>query len=401
MAWWSRLLERRSNPQWTLSELQSWGDMGLGSGPTASNHTVTPENALTVPAVFSCCQVLAQDLARTPIRLREKIGEDTFVDATAHPLFEILHALPNPEQGAFEVKAALMWSLLTYGRAYAEIVRVNGRVTALWPLDSRRMRVDRTPARVKRWTYSTGSSTHVWLFDPSQPPIFELVHDTPLARCRELVGTALALQEYVGKFFANGARPSGVLTAAGRLTPDQKTSLKEQWRGLFASGGSNVRGVPVVDGGLKFETIASENDSAQLVETMAQLTTQICGVFRVPAWKAGNLDKTSYSNMESSALDYVTSTLDPLFQLWEDAMRRDLLTSRQYNQYTIQFDRSALLRSDMQALHASLAVGRNTGFYSANDCRRKLGENPIPNGDDYLVNSALQPAGAPHAPAIT
>jgi hypothetical protein len=41
-----------------------------------------------------------------------------------------------------------------------------------------------------------------------------------------------------------------------------------------------------------------------------------------------------------------------------------------------------------------LAVGRNTGIYSINDCRKKLGENPIPGGDDYLVNSALQPAGA-------
>ena len=35
-----------------------------------------------------------------------------------------------------------------------------------------------------------------------------------------------------------------------------------------------------------------------------------------------------------------------------------------------------------------------TGFYSPNDCRRKLGQNPIPDGDDYLVNTALQPVGA-------
>jgi HK97 family phage portal protein len=187
---------------------------------------------------------------------------------------------------------------------------------------------------------------------------------------------------------------------AGKLTQPQAQSLSEQWKAIFNGGGSNVRGVTVLDNGLKFEPIASENDSAQMIETMAQLTTQIAGVFRVPAWKVGNLDKASYANMESSALDYLTSTLDPFFQLWEDAMRRDLLTSRQYGAYRIQFDRSALLRSDTAALHASLATGRNTGFYSANDCRRKLGENPIPNGDDYLVNSALQPVGVPNVPAI-
>jgi phage portal protein BeeE len=95
--------------------------------------------------------------------------------------------------------------------------------------------------------------------------------------------------------------------------------------------------------------------------------------------------------MESSALDYITSTLDPLFQLWEDAMRRDLLTSRQFGQYTLQFDRAALLRSDVKSLHEALARGIQAGIYSQNDARRKLGENPIADGDRYLVNSALVP----------
>ena len=373
----------------------------FGSGTTASGVTVTPEAALSVPAVFACIQVLAQDLARTPIRLRRKIGEDSYVDAVEHPLYEILATLPNPEQTAVTVKSALMWQLLTYGRAFAEVVRVDGRVTALWPLDARAMRVDRNEARVKRWTYSNSTAgVYTWLFDASQPPIFELIQETPLNRCRELVGTMLALQSYVSKFFANSARPSGVLTAPAAIADETAVRLKESWRSMFASGGANQRGVPVLESGLKFEAVASENDSAQLVETMAQLTTQICGAFRVPAWMAGNLDKTSYSNMESSSLAYVTSTLDPLFALWEDAMRRDLLTSRQYPQYIVTFDRSSLLRSDIKSLHEALAIGRNTGFYSCNDCRRALGINPIENGDDYLVNSALQPVGAPSADPV-
>ena len=76
----------------------------------------------------------------------------------------------------------------------AEIVRVDGRITALWPLDATVMQVDRTPARIKRWTYRRQGQTYTWLFDPSQPPILELMMETPLTRCRELVGTALALQ---------------------------------------------------------------------------------------------------------------------------------------------------------------------------------------------------------------
>jgi HK97 family phage portal protein len=156
----------------------------------------------------------------------------------------------------------------------------------------------------------------------------------------------------------------------------------------------------VLEGGLEFKPIGSENDESQLNETWAAINQMIAGTFRVPTWKIGDLTKTSYANMEAGELAYVTSTLDPFFQLWEDALRRDLLTSRQFGQFSIQFDRSALLRSDTKSLHESLAVGRNTGIYSVNDCRKKLGENPIPGGDDYLVNSALQPIGAPRDPTI-
>lgn len=396
MRFWKRF-ERRSTPKWMKAETDFAGLFDVGR--TASTMVVTPERALEVPAVFSCIQVLAQDLARTPIRLRRKVAEDSYVDATEHPLFEIVSTLPNAEMTAYQVKHRLMWDLLTHGRAYAQIVREGGRIVALWPLEACRMRVDRTESLQKRWTYSGAGGQFVWLFDASMPPILELTHETPLRRCRELIGTALALQTYTGKFFANGGRLAGVLQAAGAISDATASRLRTFWDQTFGRP-ENAHKIAILDGGLEYKPFAVANDESQLNETMASITTQICGVFRVPAWKAGNLDKTSYSNMESSALDYITSTLDPLFQLWEDAMRRDLLTARQFGQYTVQFDRSALLRSDVKSLHEALAKGIQSGIYSQNDARRKLGENPIANGDRYLVNTALQPVGAePHVVA--
>src|SRR5262245_31071264 len=125
-------------------------------GTTVAGVAVDAATAVRVPAGFSCCQVLSQDVARTPIRLRRNVNDDTYEDAVDHPLYEILHDLANPEMTAYSFKAALQWSLLVYGRAYAEIVRVGGSVESLWPLDPCAMRVDRTPNRIKRWTYSAG-----------------------------------------------------------------------------------------------------------------------------------------------------------------------------------------------------------------------------------------------------
>ena len=107
----------------------------------------------------------------------------------------------------------------------------------------------------------------------------------------------------------------------------------------------------MLEQGLTFTPISMENDSAQLNETLRTINEQIAGAFRVPPWKIGDLSKANYSNMESGELSYVTSTLDPLFENWEEALRRDLLTSRQFNQYTVQFDRQALVRNDIKSLN--------------------------------------------------
>jgi HK97 family phage portal protein len=387
----TRWLERRSNIATPSPELLAL----FSSGPTAAGVTVSPSSALSVPAVFSCCQVLSQDVARTPIKLRQQTAPDTYTDAVDHPLYELLASLPNPEMTAFQFKHALQFQLLTSGRAYAEIVRVDGRIVALWPLVSESMRVDRDAAGRKRWTYTPGAKTFTWLFDPSQPPILELTHESPILRCKEIIGTALALQTYVAKFFGNGAQPSGVLSSANRLTPEQQQALREQWQMRFA-GAANAHKVAILTGGLEFKTLAMDHDSAQMSETMKALSTAICGAFRVPPWKAGLMESTNYSNMESGENTYVTSTLDPLFESWEEAIRRDLLTARQYGHYTVTFDRSALVRNDVKSLYDSLSRGIQNGFLSQNDARRALGLNPIPHGDVYMVNSALQPVGTPN-----
>lgn len=387
MSWWSKLFERRS---WTLSELDSWADMGLGSGPTAAGVTVTPDSAMSVPAVFSCVTVLSQDVARTPIKFRRRLSDVASVDAVEHDLYEILGSLPNPEMSAFEFKAQMMRELLQHGRAYAEVVRRDGRIVSLWPLASAQMRVDRTEGRVKRWTY--GSSQTTWLFDASQPPIFELTCESPILHCRETIATALALQQYCGSFFANSARPGGVLQTTTHLTKESAQRLKEFW-GATYKGSSRAHQVAVLEGGLEFKPIAFANDESQLTETWGALNQMIAGAFRVPTWKIGDLTKTSYANMESGEMAYVAGSLDPFYQLWEDAIRRDLLTNRQYQTYTATFDRSALIRSDQRGQHAALAMGIQSGYYSQNDARRMLGLNPIPDGDGYRVEGAALPLG--------
>jgi phage portal protein BeeE len=101
--------------------------------------------------------------------------------------------------------------------------------------------------------------------------------------------------------------------------------------------------------------VSAPNDQAQLNETLQTIRTEIAGAWGVPTWRIGDLSKATYSNMEAGWNQYLTSTLDPLFQAWEEALRRDVLTTRQYGAYDVIFDRSTLIRSDVKSLHEARA----------------------------------------------
>lgn len=393
------LFERRAS--WSYSGLENPSVAlyraltNLWEPSSASGLTLSDEEAASVPDVFACHQVLAQDVAKTPIKLRRLRDDGRHEDADTHGLWEILRDLPNPETTAYWFRFEMQMHLLRHSKAYAQIVRNSrGEIASLWVLDPRWMTVDRDGLNRKRYTYRVpGGHTQTWIFDPDRPPIFELAYESPMRRCRELIALSAALEKFAAKFFANGARVSGVLEVPPGFSDTARKNLGESFAALYQSV-VNSHKVPMLEHGVTFKPVTSPNNEAQFIETRKYVRTLIAGVHRVPPHKIGDLERATFSNIEHQSIDYVTGGLDPFYVCWEQAVRRDLLTIRQYPRYEAVFDREALIRSDMKSLHDALAVGRNNGIYSANDILRKLGENPIPaeqGGDRYLVNGNMIP----------
>jgi HK97 family phage portal protein len=397
--------ERRSsveNPSVPLSNalLGEWERL------TTAGVALSPEMAARVPDVFACIQVLAQDVGRCPLKLRRINADGTHEDATDHPLWEVLAELTNPEMTAYQVREEMERSALTYKRAFGEFVRnQRGEVTAVWPLDSRYMTVDRDSLNRKRWTYrAPGQREQVWTFHPSTPPIFEVTHQTPIDHCRDLIGLAYALDQFGAKFFANGARPSGTLEVpmGVPLDDEKRKDMREAFHRMHG-GSENAGKVAVLYNGVKFNPITIANNEAQYNETRKFIRTLIAGVFRMPPHKIGDLERATFSNIEQQSIDYVTGTLDPILIGWEQAIRRDWLTYRQYPNYTVVFDRQALIKADVQSLFNAYAVARQNGWMNANDILKELGRNPIEGdaGTAYLVNGNMTPADVAADPPDT
>ena len=373
-------------------------------GGTTSGKAVTERTAMQMTAVYSCVRVLAEAVAGLPLhlyRVRDDGGKEKALD---HPLYRLLHDEPNPEMSSFVFRETLMTHLLLWGNAYAQIIR-NGKneIVALYPLMPNKMTVDRDANGQLYYSYDRGSDEAIRddrstvILHPSDvlhiPGLgFDgLVGYSPIAMAKNAIGMAIACEEYGAKFFANGAAPGGVLEHPGTLKDPQR--IRESWQAAFG-GSSNSNKVAVLEEGLKYTPIAISPEQAQFLETRKFQINEIARIFRVPPHMVGDLEKSSFSNIEQQSLEFVKYTLDPWVIRWEQSITRALLSHEDKSRYFVKFNLEGLLRGDYQSRMNGYAIGRQNGWMSANDIRELENLDRIPaevGGDLYLVNGNMLP----------
>ncbi len=172
---------------------------------------------------------------------------------------------------------------------------------------------------------------------------------SPIEYARQSIGLGLATEQFGGQFFGDGAVPSGMLTADGKLTPDQASELQTQWT---ISHGKR-RKTAVLGGGIKYTPITVKNDESQFIETMKLNAAQIARVFGVPAAMIGAQHDNSltYATVESRALDYLRYSLSPWLVSIEHALGR-LLPARQF----VKFKTGGLLKADIKTRYETYAA---------------------------------------------
>jgi HK97 family phage portal protein len=179
------------------------------------------------------------------------------------------------------------------------------------------------------------------------------------------VGLALATEDYGATFFANGANPGGVLEHPGVVKePDR---LRESWQSQFS--GTNAHKVAVLEEGLKFHQMSIPPEQAQFLETRKFQINEIARIFRVPPHMVGDLEKSSFSNIEQQSLEFVKYTLDPWVVRWEQSLQQALVLPSEKATIFIKFNLDGLLRGDYQSRMLGYSTGIQNGFYSVNDVR--------------------------------
>lgn len=372
-------------------------------GRTTSGKPVNERTAMQTTAVYACVRILAEAVASLPLHVYEYQDDGGKKPVHDHPLYYLLHDEPNPEMTSFVFRETLMNHLLIWGNAYAQIIRDGaGRVLGLYPLLPDKMEVQRDDKGNIYYVYSRNSDENPTFKEYGNIKLkaedvlhipglgFDgLIGYSPIAMAKNAVGMTLACEEYGASFFANGANPGGVLEHPGVLKDPSK--VRESWNSVYR-GVNNAHKIAVLEEGMKYQQIGIPPEEAQFLETRKFQINEIARLYRIPPHMVGDLDKSSFSNIEQQSLEFVKYTLDPWVIRWEQSLQRSLLLPGEKGKYFIKLNVDGLLRGDYQSRMNGYAVGRQNGWFSANDIREMENMNPIPDeegGNLYLINGAM------------
>lgn len=379
-------------------------------GPSTSGKNVNEFTAMQTTAVYACVRILSETLAALPLQLYRYTpgGKERVYD---HPLYHLLHDEPNPEMTSFIFRETLMSHLLIWGNAYAQIIRDRlGRVQGLYPLRPDKMTVCRDENGQIYYLYTKTSDENPAIKPYGQVPLRKdevlhipglgfdgLVGYSPIAMARNAVGMTMACEEYGASFFANGASPSGVLEHPGVLKDPAK--VRDSWNAVY-QGSANAHKVAVLEEGMKYQQIGIPPEEAQFLETRKFQLNEIARLYRIPPHMIGDLEKSSFNNIEQQSMEFVKYTLDPWVIRWEQAMQKALFLPEEKKQFFLKFNVNGLMRGDYESRMTGYSIGRQNGWLSANDIREMEDMNPVPDeegGNLYLVNGSmtkLKDAGA-------
>jgi HK97 family phage portal protein len=363
---------------WLPGEERSWDDDG---GRSRSGVRITPENATSVAAVFSCLRILAETVAGLPLHLLERTESGGKRLARELPLYRRLHSQPNNWQTSFEWREQAVMHVALWGDAFSELVPgASGAIDQIVPLHPSRMKVETLENGRLRYSYREAGGRQTVYSDEQilhmRGPSDDGVHGISIVEeCREAIALARACEVHGARFFGAGARPGFILSTENQLNAEARRELAENWNRKHR-GPHNAHETAVLTGGLKpYEVPYASNSDSQYLELRDHQLREIARLFRIPGYLLG-LEQGS----PQSEIQFVTHTIMPWLRRLESAFLRDLIVDDE--KYLAEFDVRGLLRGDAASRSAYYRAMWDIGVVSTNDIRASENLDPVDGGDE-------------------
>ncbi|MCJ7564808.1 MAG: phage portal protein [Candidatus Aminicenantes bacterium] len=365
----------------------------LVGSQSLSGENVTESTALTYSAVYNAVSLISGTIGALPLHLMQRKGQKKRI-ADDRILYRVMQSQWNPYMTAMAGRETMMAHVLTWGNGYAEKVwNGYGEIMELWPI---------TPNRV-RPVIEAGELVYKIKMDREADIILprdKVLHVPGLgfdgfmgysviAMARKSIGLSMALETFGALFFGNGTNPGMVVSHPGKLSPVAHDNLKGSLTTAAGGLGKSHR-LLLLEEGMKVEKYGIPPDDCQFLESRGFQIPEVARWFNLPPHKLKDLTRSSFSNIESEQISYLTDSILPWLVRLEANFNMQLLTAsdkelsgrgRLYFKHSVE----GLLRGDAASRGSFYSQMFNIGALSINEIRAFEDLDPVEGGDIHLV----------------
>ncbi len=394
----------------SLTDEKSWDRSlwNLYGSQSLSGETVTEQTALTYSAVYNAISLISGTIGALPLHLMQRKGETKRI-ADDRKIYSVMHDQWNPYMTAMAGREAMMAHVLTWGNGYAEKVRNGyGEIMELWPITPNRVTPKMEGGEL---VYKIRMDREADITLPREKVLhipglgFDgFMGYSVIAMARKSIGLSMALETFGSMFFGNGTNPSMVVSHPGQLKDPSK--LREALTASYSGLGKSHR-LLLLEEGMKVEKYGIPPDDCQFLESRQFQIPEVARWFNLPPHKIKDLTRSSFSNIESEQISFVTDSILPWLIRLEQNFAMQLLTpsdkelsgrGRLYFKHSVE----GLLRGDAASRAAFYGPMLDRGVFCINEVRALEDKDPIEGGDIHLVPlnmTTLENAGKPPKPS--
>jgi len=350
---------------------------GFLEAPPASGIRVPPREADRNTAVWRAINLIANDMAKIPVRVVRDLSDGTEEPADSD-LDSLLRRSPNVEQSAFEFRRMMTSTCCLYGNAFA-LIQANQRkeLLQLIPIDPTQISI----------TVDQATATYVYTHaEIGDLPPSEVIHlrfgptdssgilsHSPINRGREALGLAVAQERAGAAAYRNSATPRMQIRHPGSLSDAASARLREQFQRAHAGPDAAGRAI-LLEEGMTADVLAPLGlESQQWIEARQFSISEVERLYGVPAPLLSNHAASTYSNISELLRAYTDTVLSHWSRIWSSELEFKLLGPDE----RVDFDLSHVQRGSFATEVSSLNTAVTAGIMTPNEARRRLGLEPL------------------------
>lgn len=378
-----RIFNQAATPE--KSQRSLWNIFGARS---QSGEVVTETSALHYSAVFNAIALIAGSIGALPLHVMRKTAQGReYVGKKS--LYRVLHDAPNPYMTAMALRECLLAHILAWGNGYAEIVRNKmGEIVELWPIAPNRVTPEIREGGMVYRVRVDGREETLLRKDVLHIPgmgFDGFMGYSVIAMARNSIGLGLAMESFGALYFGQGTHPGVIVSHPGKLSDDAHKNLKQSLTSVYSGLGKSHR-LMLLEDGMKMEKIGIPPNDSQFLESRQFQIPEIARWFNLPPHKLKDLTRSSFSNIESEQISFVTDSLLPWGVRLEQNYNQQLLTPADQKQgLYCKHSFEGLLRGSSSDRSEFYRKMFSIGAISINEIRNLEDMDPIDGGDIHLV----------------